>query len=87
MEKNKQEIENLGINLEASENIKKKPVIGTGVVEDKNIFATYPHKCKKCGYDKAQVIDMGIWYSDEAAVTRFKCGKCGFAEQTADSNS
>jgi len=84
---NKQEIKDLGINLEATESIKKKKLVGTGIIDDKNIYATYPHKCKKCGHDKAQVIDLGIWYSDEAGVIRFKCGKCGFAEQTADSNT
>ena len=47
----------------------------------KNEFATYKHKCQKCGYGKAQVIDMGIFYSDEDNLILLKCGKCGWAER------
>ena len=85
-EKNK-EIPDIGIRLEIEDKIDKKEIVGQGVVDDKNIFATYPHLCTKCGHDKAQVIEMGIWYSDEAGVIRFRCGKCGFTEQTKESNS
>jgi len=60
---------------------------GKGAIEDKNIMATFPHKCSKCGYDKAQVIELGVWFSDEAGVVRYKCGKCGFAQQDKDSNT
>lgn len=70
-----------------SEKIKQKEAKGEGYVQDKNELATFPHICKKCGYDKAQVIEMGIWFSDEAGVIRYKCGKCGFAEQDKDSNT
>ncbi len=66
--------------LVVKEKEKKMIEIGKGVVEDKNIFATYPHKCRKCGFGKAEVITMGPWYSDEDVVTKLKCGKCGFAE-------
>jgi ribosomal protein S27AE len=69
------------INLNFSERIEKKKEIGGGVAEDKNEFATYSHKCTKCGYDKAQIIDLGIWYGDEDNIIRLRCGKCGFAEQ------
>ncbi len=51
------------------------------VVEDKNPLAVYDHKCKKCGYDKAQLIEIGIWYSDEDDVVRYKCGRCGYVEK------
>ena len=54
---------------------------GKGAVEDKDIFATYKHKCEKCGYDKAEVIDMGIFYSDEDNLILLKCGKCGHVER------
>ena len=37
--------------------------------------------CKKCGYDKAQIIDMCIFYSDEDNLILLKCGKCNFAER------
>lgn len=47
----------------------------------KNEYATYNHKCKKCGFGKAQVIDMGISYSDEDNLILLKCGKCGWSER------
>lgn len=54
-----------------------------GVVSDENTFATYNHKCKKCGYGKAQVIDVGILYSDEDNLILLQCGKCGYSERTS----
>ncbi len=54
---------------------------GEGVASEKNEFATYDHECKKCGYGKAQVLDLGIFYSDEDNLILLKCGKCGFAEK------
>lgn len=66
--------------LTASEKIKPK-LRGKGVIDDKNILATYKHKCKKCGYDKAQVLDLGIFYSDEDNLILLKCGKCGYSER------
>ena len=66
--------------LTSSETIKNNKV-GTGVQDDKNILATYFNKCKKCGYDKAQVLDMGIFYSDEDNLILLKCGSCGFSER------
>ena len=67
--------------LITSEKIKRPKKIGEGSVKDKDIFATYNHICKKCGYDKAEVIDMGIFYSDEDNLIFLKCGKCGFSER------
>ena len=66
-----------------TERIKKKPV-GEGFVEGLNEFANYIHKCKKCGYGKAQIIDMGISYSDEDNLILLKCGKCGFSERIGE---
>lgn len=54
--------------------IKKPEKIGEGVINDRNIFATYKHKCEKCGYDKVQVLDLGIFYSDEDNLIMLKCG-------------
>jgi len=54
---------------------------GKGIAKDKNTFADYEHICKKCGYNKAQIIDMGIFYSDEDNLILLKCGKCGYAER------
>ena len=70
-----------------TEHIIEKPQKGKGAVDGKNQLATFPHLCKRCGYDKAQVIEMGVWYSDEAGVVRYKCGKCGLTEQDKESNT
>ncbi|MBR9702068.1 hypothetical protein GOV13_04045 [Candidatus Pacearchaeota archaeon] len=64
-----------------SEKMKKPEKRGKGSVEDKDVFATYEHVCEKCGYDKAEVIDMGIFYSDEDNLILLKCGKCGWSER------
>ena len=52
-----------------------------------NEFATYKNKCLKCGYDKAQIIDMGISYSDEDNLILLKCGKCGWSERVGKKTS
>jgi DNA-directed RNA polymerase subunit M/transcription elongation factor TFIIS len=65
--------------LKTNEKIKKEEV-GQGAVNDENIYATYPHECRKCGYAFAQIIELGVWYSDEGQVTRLRCGKCGFSQ-------
>jgi DNA-directed RNA polymerase subunit M len=54
---------------------------GEGVNLENNKFASYSNICKKCGYDKAQVLDMGIFYSDEDNLIMLKCGRCGFSER------
>ena len=64
-----------------TEKMKSKKEIGVGVLKDKNIFATYPFKCKKCGYNKAEIVDQGVKYSDEESEILFQCGKCGLAER------
>lgn len=64
-----------------TEKIKHQEEKGKGIVKDKNIFATYPFKCRKCGYDKAEIIDQGVKYSDEESEILFQCGKCGLAER------
>ncbi len=53
----------------------------TGVVTAKNTYATFHHPCSKCGFPKAEIIDEGVWYSDEDNVLLLKCGKCGFVER------
>jgi len=55
--------------------------LGKGIVEDINDFAIYENKCKKCGHGKAQIIDVGVLYSDEDNLILLKCGKCGFSER------
>jgi DNA-directed RNA polymerase subunit M/transcription elongation factor TFIIS len=71
--------DNLG--MFSNEKIEKQEERGTGVNKDENEFANYNHICKKCNYDKAQIIDMGIFYSDEDNLILLKCGKCGFCER------
>jgi DNA-directed RNA polymerase subunit M/transcription elongation factor TFIIS len=71
--------ENLG--MFSNEKIDKQKERGEGVSNDENEFANYEHICKKCGYNKVQIIDMGIFYSDEDNLILLKCGKCGFCER------
>ena len=54
------------------------------IVTEENRFAVYDHKCEKCGYEKAQLIECGIWIGDEDSVMRFKCGKCGHVEDMSE---
>lgn len=67
--------------LTSSEKIEKPNELGKGIILNQNTFANYLNKCKKCGYDKAEIIDMGIFYSDEDNLILLKCGKCGFSER------
>ena len=69
--------------LVSREEISKKQDIGKGVVEDKNVFADFHHVCKKCGYDKAEVIERQPYVSDEDSLTFVRCGKCKHTEQLA----
>lgn len=62
------------------EKIRHKKV-GEGIVKDKDVFATFKHKCKKCGYQKAEILELGAQYSDESDLIMIKCGKCGYAER------
>lgn len=50
------------------------------VADSKNTLAVHDHVCSKCGYGKAQIIEKGIWYSDEDSVIIYKCGRCGHSE-------
>jgi len=72
------------INVKIIDKILKKEKIGEGFVKDKNIFATYNHKCPKCGYDKAEIIDLGLFYSDENNIYLLKCGNCGYSERVGE---
>ena len=67
--------------LKTSEKIDGKKELGGGIRKDENLFATYKNTCKKCGYDLAQILDMGIFYSDEDNLILLKCGSCGFSEK------
>jgi transcription factor S len=67
--------------LKTKENLEPKIKTGRGIKKEENPLATYHSKCPKCGYDKAQIIDMGIFYSDEDNLILLKCGKCGHSER------
>ena len=62
--------------LDNTEKLKEKIKVGIGVNNDKNIYATYPHECSKCGHIGAEVLDKGPQYSDEDTIIQYKCGKC-----------
>ncbi|HIG92617.1 TPA: hypothetical protein HA242_04155 [Candidatus Woesearchaeota archaeon] len=51
------------------------------VMDSKNLLAVHDHICKKCGHDKAELIEISCSYSDEDNVYRMKCGECGLVEQ------
>lgn len=54
---------------------------GSGTTSEKDPSATYDNKCKKCGHIGAQVIDVGVLFSDEDHLILLKCGNCGFSER------
>jgi|SRR3990172_8404401 len=64
------------------EKVPKKGKTGNKISKVENEFATYKHKCQKCSFGKAQVIDIGSFYSDEDDLILFKCGKCGWSERS-----
>ncbi len=51
------------------------------VADGENILAVHDHQCPKCGFDKAELIEISCSYSDEDNTYRMKCGKCGFVER------
>jgi DNA-directed RNA polymerase subunit M/transcription elongation factor TFIIS len=72
---------NNNLGMFSNEKIEKQEERGKGIGSDENEFANYNHICKKCGFNKVQIIDMGIFYSDEDNLILLKCGKCGFCER------
>lgn len=69
--------------ISSTEKIIKKQKREQGVVDDKNLFADFDHICKKCGYNKAQVIERNPYVSDEDSLSYIRCGKCGWTENLA----
>jgi len=74
-------------NIKTEEKIPVKPKVGKGAVDDENVFASYEHKCEKCAYGKAEVVDQGIKYSDEESSVLLRSGKCGWSEQISKKTS
>jgi DNA-directed RNA polymerase subunit M/transcription elongation factor TFIIS len=81
MPENKEDIK---INLKVKEKFPKKEKIGKGVVKDKDVFATYHHRCPKCGHVGAEINDLGVQYSDEDNIYLITCGKCGYTERVGE---
>ena len=73
--------------LISKEKIKHAEERGEGVVKDENIFATYDNECEKCGYDKAEIIDIGVLISDEDNLIFLECGKCKHVERVGRKTS
>jgi len=73
--------------LIVEEDIKEPEERGMGIARGNNKFATYKHVCEKCGYRKAEVIDLGAQYSDEDELILLRCGRCGHSERTTKKSS
>ncbi len=54
---------------------------GEGVADERNVLAVHKHTCSKCGYDKAEIIELGVWYTDEDHNVLYRCGRCGHTEK------
>jgi DNA-directed RNA polymerase subunit M/transcription elongation factor TFIIS len=47
------------------------------VDQSTHLLAVHDHVCSKCGYEKAQLVTKGVWYTDEDDHFSYVCGKCG----------
>jgi len=70
-----------------SERQERKPRIGRGIAQQENSLDGFPHICSKCGYDKADITDLGAPYGDESNIYLLKCKKCGHTERQTDGTS
>jgi len=73
--------------VSASEKIPKPTKKGEGIAEKDLSEKGFPHICKKCQHEFADVIDLGVFYSDESSIYLFKCKKCGNTERDAYGSS
>ncbi len=59
-----------------------KPMLVCNICGYKREITNYTeHTCSACGYDKATIEYFGIIVGDEAALTMYKCLKCGKVER------
>jgi len=58
----------------------KEKVGEEGVLKEEETIG-FTHNCKKCGYDKCDVDELGASYSDESNIFLYKCKKCGHVER------
>jgi DNA-directed RNA polymerase subunit M/transcription elongation factor TFIIS len=73
--------------ISASEKIPEPTKKGEGAAEKNKSDKGFPHKCNKCGYEFAEVTDLGVFYSDESSIYLFKCKKCENTERDAYGSS
>ncbi|PIN75560.1 hypothetical protein COV17_03825 [Candidatus Woesearchaeota archaeon CG10_big_fil_rev_8_21_14_0_10_36_11] len=57
--------------------VKEKITVGNDI----NYLAVNDHICTRCGHDKAEMVEIGSFYSDEDSVVKMKCGKCRHIER------
>ncbi len=50
------------------------------ISDGKNLLAVHEHTCSKCSYMKAELVEIGCFYSDEDMVAQYKCGKCSHVD-------
>ena len=48
---------------------------------------SFTHTCRKCGYNKCDVDELGAAYSDESNIYLYKCKKCGHVDRDAYGSS
>lgn len=66
------------------EKIKKKEEKGKGTfIPEKFEEKGFPHICKKCRYEYADVVDLGSSWADESNIYLFKCKKCSYVTRDA----
>ncbi len=56
------------------------PPLPIQVSDGKNILAVHDHVCTKCHFNKAELVEIGCFYSDEDVVAQYKCGKCAHVD-------
>lgn len=71
------------VQQESKTTIQNNPLPGKHieVMDGENRLAVYTHRCKRCGHDLAELLEISASYSDEDNTYRMKCGKCGQVEQ------
>jgi len=74
----------VGSKISFSEKIKKPEEKGEGIfISEKFEEKGFPHICKKCRYEYADVVDLGSFYSDESNIRLFRCKKCDYVSRDA----
>ena len=77
-------IRRAGVELSSSET-RDNHFRGDGVIKDEDKSVGIDYICKKCGYDKAELIDLGERNTNENQVFLYKCLKCQHSERKSSS--